>query len=330
MNVINQVFNKSGCLRPDQSMLRAAHRRLTSMLGMALLLALALLLANGITELQWRQIFKTKQVAAGVIRHLESVAPYTTLTSPVQPAVIDPPASRLSFELSSAPLQSSDKHAELRTIDRMPAPQGISAIPATQFVVQGMKQLNPLQQAEADYHKAVSLMQQGKINAAISGLEAVLRLDVSHEAARQSLASLLQEAKRNEDAERVLQEGLKLNPEHTNLAMLLARLQMEHGSADLAEATLSKSMPYAYGQAGYQAFFAALLQRKNRHKEAISHFQTALKLAPDNGVWLTGYAISLQASQRTNEAREAYHRALETQTLNKELQVLVQQKLKTL
>ena len=193
-----------------------------------------------------------------------------------------------------------------------------------------MKRVSPAQHAEAEFRKAVALMQQGHITDAIAGYEAVLRLDAGHDAARQALVALLLENKRGADAGRVLQDGLKIRPEHTGFAMLLARLQVEHGTVEQAAATLEKSLPYADSQADYQAFFAALLQRRNRHKEAITHYQIALQLAPDNGVWLMGYGISLQAVQRTDDARVVFRRALDSKTLSPELQAFVQQKIKEL
>ena len=193
-----------------------------------------------------------------------------------------------------------------------------------------MKQVSPAQHAEAEFRKAVALMQQGHIADAIAGYETVLRLDAGHDAARQALVALLLESKRGAYAERVLQDGLKSKPEHTGFAMLLARLQVEHSAVDQAAATLEKSLPYANAQADYQAFYAALLQRQNRHKEAIAYYQVALQLVPDNGIWLMGYGISLQAMQRADDARDAFRRALESKTLNPELQAFVQQKLKGL
>jgi len=196
--------------------------------------------------------------------------------------------------------------------------------------VSPMKQVSPAQHADAEFSKAVTSMQQGHIADAIAGYEAVLRLDAGHDAARQALVALLLESKLGADAVRVLQDGLKNKPEHTGFAMLLARLQVEHGAVDHAAATLEKSLPYAGAQADYQAFYAALLQRQNRHKEAVAYYQVALQLVPGNGVWQMGYGISLQAMQRTDDARDAFRRALESKTLNPELQAFVQQKLRGL
>jgi MSHA biogenesis protein MshN len=51
---------------------------------------------------------------------------------------------------------------------------------------------------------------------------------------------------------------------------------------------------------------------------------------PNNGIWLMGMGISLQALQHNDDARAAYRRALSTNSLNPQLQAFVQNKLKEL
>jgi MSHA biogenesis protein MshN len=72
------------------------------------------------------------------------------------------------------------------------------------------------------------------------------------------------------------------------------------------------------------------MQRQSRHEEAVAQYQIALKLVPNNGLWLMGEGISLQALQRNGEARAAYQQALATNNLSAQLQAFVQQKLKEL
>ena len=192
------------------------------------------------------------------------------------------------------------------------------------------KQISPAQQAEAEFHKASELAQRGSISDALAGYEAALRLNPGYDKARQALVALLLESKRGTDAERILHEGIKNRPEQVGFAMLLARLQVERGAVGEALATLDKSLPFADRQADYQAFLAALLQRQNRHNEAVAHYEIVLQLAPNNGIWLMGYGISLRAVQRNAEAKDAFKRALETQMLSPELREFVQQKLKGL
>jgi MSHA biogenesis protein MshN len=289
------------------------------------------------------------------------VAPASDAPVADMAAKSSPAASQLSFELNSAslsaPIQQDSKQVTstnskpalrerkaLALADAAASAQRPNNAPKTKAIAQPdiqpnvpapggalpMKLISSAQQADAEFRKAVDLMQQGRVADAMAGYEAALRLDAGHDAARQALVALLQEQKRSTEAERVLQERLKNHPQHTGFAMLLARLQVERGALEQAVATLDKSLPYAGTQADYQAFFAALLQRQSRHKEAIEHYQVALQLVPDKGIWLMGYGISLQAVQRNDDARESFRRALDSKALSPELQAFVQQKLKEL
>ena len=196
--------------------------------------------------------------------------------------------------------------------------------------IQQLKTVSPMQRAESEFQKANLAVKEGRINDALAGYEGALLIDSSHKAARRAWVGLLINLKRNEDAERVLLKGIKRDPHDASFSMLLARLQVERGDIPLALETLQKTLPYAEGQAEYQAFLAALLQRQDRHEDAVAHYQVALKLVPNNGICLMGLGISLQALQRNDDARSAYQRALSSNSLNPQLQAYVQQKLKAL
>lgn len=191
-------------------------------------------------------------------------------------------------------------------------------------------QISLQQQADNEFRRAYQLMRQGRDTDALAGYENALKLDPSHDLARQTMVSLLLEKRRNADAERVLQEGLQGNPQHTGFAMLLARLQVERNAVPQALQTLQHTLPYAGAQPDYLAFVAALLQRQSRHKEAVDYYQKALQLKPQSGVWMMGMGISLRAEQRNAEAREVFQHALDSNNLNAELQSFVRQQLKEL
>ena len=191
-----------------------------------------------------------------------------------------------------------------------------------------IKQVNPQQRAEHEFRKAVALMHQGRINEALDGYSAALQYDASYEAARQAMAGLLIENKRSGEAERILQEGVRINPRQTGFVMILSRIQMERGDAAAALDTLQKSLPHASNQAEYRAFMGALLQRQSRHKEAAEHYRAAVSLSPGSGVWLMGLGISLQADGQTAEAHDAFLRAKESNSLSADLQAFVDQRIK--
>ncbi|MES2150480.1 MAG: tetratricopeptide repeat protein [Pseudomonadota bacterium] len=192
----------------------------------------------------------------------------------------------------------------------------------------GGREMSPAQRAESEYRRALAALPEGRVSDAIAALEQSLKLEPRHEAARQTLVGLLIEAKRQEEAIRLLQAGLTLDPRQPSMAMLLARLQIERGGPALE--TLMRTLPYAVGNGEYHAFLAGALQRAQRHREAIEQYQAALHVAPQESVWWMGMGLSLQAEKRAPEALDAFQRAKAGGKLNAELDNFVDRKIQQL
>lgn len=193
-----------------------------------------------------------------------------------------------------------------------------------------MRAETPRDLAENEYRRAVTLLNQGRLADAEAGFQAALSIYPEHHNARQGLLGLLVHGRKLEEAERVLEEGVRLSPGQTGFNMTLARLQAERGEDALATATLLRGLEHARGSADYAAFLAALLQRQGRHEEAIEQFQSALRLSPGSGVWWLGLGISLQATNRATAAQEAYRQARATGDLQPELAALAEQRIRQL
>jgi len=205
-----------------------------------------------------------------------------------------------------------------------PRPKASAPTPAAPAAIhKQVKEFTPRQRAENAYRNAILLLQQGKTAEAIEGLELALKLDPKQLGTREALIGALLEQKHNDDAARIAREGLALDVGQPALAMILARLQLDKGGLHQALETLQRSLSYAVDNADYQAFLAALLQRDERHKEAVEHYLQALRLAPRNGVWWMGLGISLQAEHRLPEAADAFKRAKATNALSPELLAFV-------
>lgn len=189
------------------------------------------------------------------------------------------------------------------------------------------RQVSPQQRAENTYRLAYASLQQGRMGEAETRLQQALQYDPRHAAARQALVALLVEAKQLGRAEQVLQQGLELQPGHAGYAMTLARLQVELGDAAAALMTLQRNPPGTVN-ADYHGFMAALLQRNERHKEAIEQYQVALRTNPGAGPWLLGLGISLQADNQLAKAAEVFRRAKASSSLSPELQAFAEQRLK--
>jgi len=208
--------------------------------------------------------------------------------------------------------------------DRVSKPE---ASPAAEIDIR-MRKPTQQQLADAEFARAAGLLQQGKQAEAREMLERALRLAPSHHAARQTLLGVLINSRELAEAEQVLQEGLKVSPAQTGFAMALARLQVDRGDGDAAIETLQRSAAHAHGNAEYLAFHAALLQRRQRHAEAVDYFDAALAINPRSGLWLLGKGVSLQALNRGADAQEAYRQAQAAGGLSAELRTFVEQRLR--
>jgi len=189
-------------------------------------------------------------------------------------------------------------------------------------------ELSPAQLSENTYRRALVALQEGRVSEALADLERSLDINPRNDAARQTFISLLLENKRTDDAIRQLRLALGIDPRQPGLAMVLARLQLERNGPALE--TLQRSLPYAENSADYQALLAGVLQRLQRHADAIEHYDVALKLAPQNAVWWMGLGISLQAEHHNPEARAAFTRARALPGLSAELQAFIDRKLELL
>ncbi|MBI4190027.1 MAG: tetratricopeptide repeat protein [Betaproteobacteria bacterium] len=255
--------------------------------------------------------------------------PVKTAPTVVEKTKLTPPAPLAAAAATAATASAKSAAPAAKPLDGVPEDKVQTALASPQ-IDKRSQELTPQQLAENEYRNAANLLGQGRLAEAQEGFRLALQHYPAHTGARQGLFGVLLDAKKNAEAEQVLQEGLRLNPNQPALAMVLASLQFERGDAESAIETLQKTAPAAQGSPDYLARLAALLQRQSRHPEAVDHYQAALRLAPGSGVWWMGLGISLQAMSRNSDAQDAFRRAKATNTLNPELQAFVDQRLKQL
>jgi MSHA biogenesis protein MshN len=199
--------------------------------------------------------------------------------------------------------------------------------PAEAHINKRSAELTPQQRAEDEYRSGANLLNQDRTGEAQEKFKTALTHYPEHTGARQALFGLLISAQRTAEAERVLIDGLMLNARQPGFGMALARMQLDRGDGVGAVETLQRAESVAGANATYLAFLAALLQRQDRHAEAIERYRNALALAPNTGVWMMGLGISLHALNRAAEAQDAFRRAKASNALNAELLAFVDERL---
>jgi MSHA biogenesis protein MshN len=285
----------------------------------------------------WREMARLRAVKPPVAvapgpMPLAPVPPGMVRITPPQPVVEPAPEPVVSAPVAAdAPVEVAPA-VPVRRAARVPPAMVAPRETVSPYVIAVTRDVPATQSgSEANYRRALADLQEGRIHDAVAALERALQTDPRHDAARQTLVSLLVEAGRRDDAVRQLQLGLGLDPRQPAMAMLLARLQLEQGSAGTAAIdTLLRTLPYAQGNGDYQAFLAGVLQRQGRNREAAAQYQAALAVAPGNAVWLMGLGISLQAEQRNADALAAFQQAAASGMLNPELQGFVERKVQQL
>ncbi len=187
------------------------------------------------------------------------------------------------------------------------------------------RQLTAYERAENLFRLGVASLRRGRMTDAETQFRAAISEDRSHDAAQQALVGILIDAGRIEDAEAVLAESLSANPRQPKPAMILARLQVERGDLDMAIQTLESTKIYSGTDPVYLSFLAAVLQRADRHQEAVDQYRSALAFAPRNAIWLMGLGISLRALGNRGEALQVFDEAAAIGTLEPGLQAFVDQ-----
>lgn len=204
-----------------------------------------------------------------------------------------------------------------------------SAIAALEGEPQNFKNRTPQQRIDERYREALRKLNEGRGSQARLDLAEVLQTQPEHSGARLALVGLELDDKQAPQAERLLREGIQLQPQESTFTMALARLEVERGDPAAGLATLNRGLQSAGDDPEYHAFMAALLQRADRHSEAIEHYQIALRQR-EAANWLVGLAISLEGANRAREAEQIYRRAQQSHALPPDLQEFVAQRLQQL
>ena len=182
--------------------------------------------------------------------------------------------------------------------------------------------------AATAYRDAYAAMNQGHVEEAIEGMQRVLRSDPDYAPARRALSQLLIDQHRLAEARALLVEGQNRDPSQWQLALALARIQVDWGQLEAAADTLRRSALFG-ANPEYRGFRAGVLARLGRHEEAVAEYGAALRSVPGSGVWWMGMGLSLEAIGKAPEAHDAFQLARNTGSLTPELNAFVEAKLKT-
>jgi tetratricopeptide (TPR) repeat protein len=202
------------------------------------------------------------------------------------------------------------------------AKAGSSAFPVKDAILQ--------EPAEQQYQHALALANTEKTPDAIALLRGLLIEYPNHNKGREYLIALYLEQGNATEAEKIITDGLRINPDYPPFVKLEARLMMERGELNQAIALLEKKPPTISEFPDYHALLAALYQRTNQVSAASSLYKQLLALEPSNAKWWVGLGVALEADGNRTEAYEAFSNANTIGGLSPTLKAYLETRLNTL
>jgi len=112
------------------------------------------------------------------------------------------------------------------------------------------------------------------------------------------------------EARKVVQQALRLAPNHAAAVHILGVIEMESGNLEEAARLIKRTTELEPKVHDPYYFLGITYAHLGRHAEAVVAFEAALALKPDLRVVLRNLAESLEVLGRKDEARAAIHRSL--------------------
>ena len=142
-------------------------------------------------------------------------------------------------------------------------------------------------------------------------LRGLLEEQPDHDKARELLASDLVRQGRLPAAIDLLEQGLDNGREPARFAYRLGRILLEQDQVERARTVLDTHAPPPAQNPDFQQLLAATHRQAGDHAAAETAYRRLTEVAPQRAVAWIGLGVSLEALDRTSDARGAYARVLE-------------------
>jgi MSHA biogenesis protein MshN len=239
------------------------------------------------------------------LRMSETLSPPSLPAVPIEePALAQAEATAPAPPIAKAARPQAEPPLPVKLDTRLPEPGAAK-------VIKEVRPLSTGEQAEQAWRQATRLIELGRAQAGLEGLEAALRLDPGHGPARQTLIALSLEAGDSARGESLLREGQQLHPSDAWYPKGLAQLSLQRGDVNQAASTLKAGLG-KNTDADYWSLYAGVLGKVGRHGEAAQAWREATRQNPGHGPWWIGLAVSLEQIGQRAEAAAAHQRALQT------------------
>jgi tetratricopeptide (TPR) repeat protein len=202
--------------------------------------------------------------------------------------------------------------------------------PSPQEIVLTKKERLPSPDKQS-HQTGLEQLRRGEFEAAARSFSSALAINPAHTRARLQLIATLQQLHQSEQAAQLMRQGLELLPENKELRKEYARYLLNNRQIDKAVELLRQSpVPAVPNDLEYHALLAALLQESGQYSDAAKVYIRLLQIDPTPGIWWLGLAIAMDQTGNSEQAREAYRKALNRPRMEKNTRVYIESRLEVL
>ncbi|WP_165831962.1 MULTISPECIES: lipopolysaccharide assembly protein LapB [Gammaproteobacteria] len=189
---------------------------------------------------------------------------------------------------------------------------------------------SPREIAQRYYNQGLQLLSEGQQRQGAARLQDALLLAPEFHDAREELAIYYFSRGFLSDALLVLERGLERFPNQPRLLLLQARILERSGQEQVA-LELLRDVPARFPQhADLLSLRGVLAEQLQDYELAIGTYETLLNWRTDQGTWWLGLALSYDALDQIEQAKQAYRSALSDPTLAQVSRDYIQQRLEAL
>ncbi len=193
------------------------------------------------------------------------------------------------------------------------------------------KNRNKIAPDQRAYRAGLKQLQGGHWVAAEADFKRALSINPELLDARLKLIQLYQQQAEFERSEELLRDGLSLTPGDFALRKIFARqLLKDQRLSEAIELLEAQPRPGIAEDLEFHALLAALFQEAGRFDDARLLYSQLVQVRPQAALWWMGLAISLDQTDHSAAARDAYQRALVLPGLRPDLQDYIHNRLQVL
>lgn len=269
----------------------------------------------------------------------------TVMQQPVQSAMQPPVQQSLQQSLQQSiqqpmqqPVQSQGQQvsggvnqawADLpaMTPEEMQASQSLAPASVSTPLTRSPTELNFEDRERLQVQTALQQWASGQRLTALQTLDSFTYENPTAHNARETLAKLLIQQGEPERAMQAVELGLAIAPNNTAFRKVKARVLLDTGNANDAVVLLNQNSPPVSADTEYHDVLATAYLANAQYDLATLVYRALLQSGASEGRWWYGLAASLDAQGYTQDAAQAYERALQQLNLSASLRQTSQQRL---